>query len=264
LEPPLRNRREGWAATLGLYDTLYRRFKGYRFVTFPVRVPLVGLVVKAGDSAEISQLAFSDLFELTTDPVRAVSYDVGHLFLGTILPNERIEPFENRMSSAELAHGLRRAAISDRSVVFLADGVLALQVFAQLSIFRGVSIRVVGQGDAHRHELSYRIGFMLREEDHDLAGLLDSSQRELFRTSWRATGVFRSLFDGVGAWLKSQEFDQKSWPEDEKLFLLRRSDLAAQVGDDVQTGLLLEQIRELAKISDSHSFIEIEPSESHK
>lgn len=239
-----KSRKDEWVATIGLYDDLYRRFKGLEFVTFPLRVPLVGLIVSRDEVGHT--LNFSEVFGRKGGLRRfAIDHEVGHLFLGSILGGDEISVIDSKKRHEEIAVLLQEAADADGSVAFLADAVLSAELYAALQKLKGVHVQPLGQGDDRRHELAYRIGFVLRAEDQELVELLEASQKELFRTSWMVKGLFESLVDGAKAWSAKHKLDSLGW--EEPIFVLDDGDIAELMPNAERAQRLVAELRQFLK-----------------
>jgi hypothetical protein len=219
---------------MGPFETLFRRFGGFRFVTIPaLQIPLMGLQISTAEKPEKAR--FEALLNSSLQTKRiVVDREVGDLVLSSVLslparkdPNRFVAlPSSN---VREIAEALIRETegARDKHVIFISDALLAFELYVRLSK-EGVHVDVVSQWtevetDFVRREFVFAPGLMLREPSADLAELLDASQKQLFRSHWRVeVTLLDPLFEGMRDWLARLRLDEQlteGWPDHAPLFL---------------------------------------------
>jgi hypothetical protein len=203
LDLPVGGRADVKILSLGLYDTLHREFRGVEFVGIPLfRVPLVGLEIRRENGGLAERLDFETAFGRNPVAPFAVEHEVGHLFLRSIARDKdsitRIPDYKDPRDVAERLHEAVMEGAPGAPVTFLGDGTIALGVYARLRNIRGISVEVIKQ--EFPHELSYSIGFMVREEDQGFLRLLRAAQAGILTTPWRVTGLLERLLEGLESW----------------------------------------------------------------
>lgn len=208
-----------WQAILGLYDSLFRQYDGFRFVTFPIRVPVVGLLLSKGVDQQPSHNNFIDTFcDQGVAMAYAVDRESGHLFLGRLRSNSKIAPISLENSSAEnvLSYLLERLNESGEGRLgFVSDSVLCFELLRQwelMGLGAEVSLRILPQKNGSQSEFSFRTGFMVREEDSKLITMLQAAQLEMFRSEWKVHELFRLLISSTREWISSLGQNSKNWP----------------------------------------------------
>jgi hypothetical protein len=242
LNLPAPDRRRGRAIAMGPFATLYRRFRGYKFATLPaIGIPLVGLMISDRRRAITgSHLDFRSIFDAKTAIKRiVVNHEIGHLILLSVLPFD-VRHDENKVKilpgddHRNIPDEILRDITTNESAIFLADAVLAFQVYANLSK-EDVRIDVVSQWDsAERHYLNrefvFEPGIMFHDDDRHFAGLIDDSQQQIFKSHWRIENEFlEPLFRGMERWLATLRVPKNaitSWPDHAPIFLFPRFDIA--------------------------------------
>lgn len=253
-----------WQVTLGIYDSLIRRYRGYSFVTYPLRVPVAGLLLSSSSVPGGSEHSLIETVERTASTNRdgdasarafALPEESGHLFLGRILPSSQIalldrpRPGQPSLTADQIAGLLLDEVARDsRSIVFVSDTVLCAQVHKRLltrSAGQGTAVCPLQQPPGDRAEFSFRTGIMLRDEDKKLHDLFGAAQQELLRSTWQSEQLFKRLLaDGVG-WLKAEGLD---WPG--PLFALDREGLTELAPTAKRQKRLLAIAAEYADIID--------------
>jgi hypothetical protein len=216
-----------WRVTLGIYDSLIRQYRGYTFVTYPIRVPIVGLVLSASTTPEIKDQNLLTFLEArhrnsTAEDSAwafAVPEESGHLFLGRILPSAKIALLDEKrtgtvsLTAEQIAERLVfEFSEAGKAIVFASDTILCAQThreLARLAKSGKFSVFPVSQAKGSQNEFSFRTGFMLRDEDQKLANLLSSAQSEMFRSAWQSEKLLRHLLRMSAAWVATENPD---WP----------------------------------------------------
>lgn len=211
------NRREGRNASLGLYNILYRRFRGFQFVTFPaIRVPLTGLVVSRRVLKEVG--GFRQTFGRRPQrKIFVVEDEVGELFARSNVEDKARVISIAAPSSASIAEAVV-AKIEETldseggEVAFLSDAILAFETFAAITKMGQAKVSVVQPDEEDVDALSHSIGFMLRDEDSDFAQLLHDAQRQLLSVPWQSERLFEKFLFGAKAWARKHSIpDPKAW-----------------------------------------------------
>lgn len=236
-------------AGLGVYDSLFRRFRGFQFVTFPLRVPLIGVVAVPAE-AEPTAFNFEAVFGPEPRiPVLTLDKEVGHLFVASNLDDRRRDLFRvlshkgtESEVAALVAADMRDAAEKERSAVgFLSDGILAAEVANNLRRFRDVSVHVVPQDRNSAHQLAHRIGFMLPEQNRRLAEFLELGQRELVRAPWLLKRLLQELLRGIEDWWNTLDAScRENWSA--PIFLFCDADLEELAPDALTARELIAEI----------------------
>jgi hypothetical protein len=196
---------------MGPSEQLYRKFQGMRFVTFPgFRVPLVALLVSTQDQSE--RLKFDDVLD-STHPIQRVviNREIGHLTLFSLWPREH----RNRVKTLESGRfdeiptrllNLVRGTAHGR-IVLLCDALIALETYAHISRSPATTVQVISQWTDDKTNFinrpyTFKSGIMLREQDTDLALLLEESQQQLFKDPNRVQKqLLAPLITGVRDWV---------------------------------------------------------------
>jgi hypothetical protein len=229
---------------LGPSATAARQFRGFQFVTVPsLKIPIVGLQVFAASTpASHGGLRFQSIFDKKVLTKRAViSHEVGHMTMASILPDikddrEKLHILPND-ELANLPQLLVRETQTskDGRVILLSDAMVAFDIFVQLRSI-GVEVEVISQWDQTTSPLDFldrpfvfSPGIMLREEQRDFAELLEESQRQIFKSDWRANDVlFTPLITDLEGWLKDRGVDRLiagEWPDHAPVLLFAGDEL---------------------------------------
>lgn len=238
---PASARRKGWSVAMGPFETLYRRFNGFKFVTFPaIRIPLVALLLSTRD-AKRTEIEFRFETVLHRDFVHkrvVVDREVGHLVLSSMLPphirddTERVECVPNK-ELRDVPDVLLDRTQESGTVLFLSDALLAFEIFARLSK-EDIRVEVISQWDQNEtsflgREFVFAPGIMLREEDSEFGTLLDESQQQIFKSHWRVEEeLLAPLFDGLETWLTKLRVSERAlvgWGDTAPVFLFPRDDV---------------------------------------
>lgn len=239
-ELPVRTPRGDWSVGVGTYQTRYRRFRGHDFVTFPaILYPLVGLlfsrnrlpdnVVKLGfrpftDSPPGTRYLFDSDFKCR----RFVAYGdySSRVALHSVFPSEdtpadeRIEIL-NAETPDKISNLLEQEITkSDSLIAYLADGVLAFEVFSYF-INSEVNVRVIHQ-DQSDPLFAFSRGIMFRDEGPQLKQLLEESQQQLFSMPRRVVRLFETFVREIDLWFSKNILltrGERDWPWDAPIFL---------------------------------------------
>jgi len=241
LEIPARTSRGDWAVAVGPYERLDRRFRALDFVTFPaIRYPLVGLVISSNEISPDLQLRFEFPFIGESTPESECLLDThfrlprfvaqrdeaGRRVLYSMFSDSKTAEDQGVNTLAgETAIAVAKLLIgiideNRPTIVFLGDGVFVFEVFAWL-VDRDVHLRVIPQMEPSP-EFSFLGGMMFRQENHPLAELLESSQRQLFRTPRRVVGLIELFVREIDAWVTDLSLTSKAkrnWPKNAPLFI---------------------------------------------
>ncbi len=230
---PIRSKESGLVLSMGLFDELSRRFRGFNFVTFPVlRFPPIGLVAWARGSEPIEGAKdprLSDLLQKDYPALRCVvEHDVGASLLRSMFFEDPDESRVEVLSDSNLRDIpyllMDRLQKHDR-VAFIADGSFSFEVFCALRE-KGYHVDVHAQG--LEPVFAYTNGVMFRQEDRDLAPLLNSAQHHLFRTPWRVVELLQIYINAMSEWIRSLHPTPetlKQWPKDAPIFLVSATEM---------------------------------------
>lgn len=244
-----------WQVVLGLYDNLFRQYGGHKFITMPIRVPVVALRLSASGH-EPAEENFDDIFRAQTESSRrfcAISQESGHLFLGRVVAKDAITPLISQTSEPKAIYKELKAQLASHGseVVFVSDSILSYQVWLSFKNDDEVdrpSCQIIGQAKGRAGEFSFRNGFMVREEDTKLLSMLESAQQEVFRSRLKAENMVTHLIAATKDW----RGDDIGWTE--RFFVLDDGCFNELAPDRSRRESLLKIIKEQ---DDSAQIIEI-------
>jgi hypothetical protein len=229
LDLPLRSGEGNWVVAMGPYKFLERRFRGLDFITFPaLRYPLLGLV--------LSQVNIPDRIEFVLEPLldkaphltslldkniqmpRFVADDAARTVLYSMFnSNEEAEALTSGQitrlkenNPASIARRLRNE-LEERPplIAILADPILAFQIFCNLMAENNnIDIRVITEKKPYIN-FAFAAGIMFREEDHNLAHLIERSQQQIFRSPARVGGLLEALLHELDDWVYDLQIPER-------------------------------------------------------
>jgi hypothetical protein len=217
---PPRDRKKGLTLGLGLCETLYRKFLGFEFVTLPLAVfPILCLHVSRRTMEEqfsVEAIA-SGAVPLGRARLTVIQGDMGQALLDSLIDvnaHEEPLPVESPSSVADELWKLTDPKKDLRPIILFSDGIAALDAFVRLAK-SGAQMKVSAQPGVP--QFAFSLGIMLRKEDKDLASLLELSQLQMMRSSWRVERHLQRLLVDLENWALKQGFDKAiddQWPDD--------------------------------------------------
>jgi hypothetical protein len=210
-----------WRITLGVYDSLIRRYRGFSFVPFPIRIPVAGIII--GKADQIANVGQNELVEFLAGEAKAessrtepwafvVKEESGHLFLGRMISNDQIGFIESVKSKEICDILLEISKNRDCSIIFTSDTILTSQVYTHLKVNNiddDTIIKPLLQKEGHFCDFSFQTGFMIREEDQKLSNLIRAAHTEIFRSQWMSEMLLNYLLEKSECWMKALEIDWK-------------------------------------------------------
>lgn len=207
-----------WQVALGVYDSLYRQYEGYRFVTLPIRTPIMAIEF-CSDHARNGQpdtvfetIDFSryltDLCNKDSEKrVFVVPKESGHLAVGRFLESESIsELSEYSDDPASIFEQISTYSDGNDSALFISDTIMCCELYKHArSLSAGKKLRLIFQD--RPSEFSFRIGFMVREEDEKLLRMLSLAQREMFRSPAKVKNLILHLSEATAIWANGLSWD---------------------------------------------------------
>lgn len=200
-----------WQVALGVYDSLYRQYEGYQFVTMPVAVPIMALQFDNGDEwtgerpSEFQKLSFVDLFSESDDAVGdfeifVIPRESGHLAIGKISDPQKIRTLSSDGSQPlELVDEILRTRNRKLISYFVSDSILCYSIYNSIKrSLPGTVVRSLYQD--RPSDFSFRIGFMVREQDEKLLKMLHLAQKEVFRSPAKAKNLITHLSAATSSW----------------------------------------------------------------
>ncbi len=218
LDLPTRDRKKGLAVGVGVCETLYRKFQGLEFVSWPLlEFPIVCLLVSRSEINK--EYSFDDLIsgKISGGEVRlaAIDNDIGHAVLTSLLGGQR--KINEELSAGlpeEVAEELKGKA-SEVPLALFADGIAAVHAFAELKR-AGLNPKVVPQ-DSQSPDFSFSLGLMLRKEDKDLFPLLTEAQQQVLGLEWRLEHHIINFLDDVESWARQFGEELHDWPTEQPI-----------------------------------------------
>jgi hypothetical protein len=279
---PIRTGQGDWAVSMGPYQTLERRFRGFSFVVFPaLRYPILGLIISRVEFAGPEIFAFPTAKNLTSNkksfldkdfPVpRFVADEAAQLVLYSVFNSveeakeKLVEKIEEEDAQAISESLMKKIDEDTPTIAFLADGILAFEVFKYLNQ-PNVFVQIVGEKGAG-NAFSFAGGIMFREEDKSMIPLLEDSQRQLFRVPLRVVGLLKEFLSEVDAWITELKLPPQvtsNWRDDTPLFLYSHYEVQKYIHDSIlpdRSDVLAAEIiaeaifKETRKLLNSSNFV---------
>ncbi len=200
-----------WQVALGVYDSLYRQYEGYQFVTMPIATPIMALQIgdaigsTIGGPSEFERLSFVDLFSESDDTIGdfeifVIPREAGHLAIGKISDPQKIRTLSGE-GSKPLDIVTEIFSRRDRTLrtYFVSDSILCYSIYKSIKSSQPESsVRCLYQD--RPSDFAFRIGFMVREQDIKLLRMLHLAQKEIFRSPAKAKNLIAHLSAATSAW----------------------------------------------------------------
>ena len=200
-----------WQVALGVYDSLYRQFEGYQFVTMPIATPIMALQI--GDAVgstnerpcEFERLSLVDLFSESDDTIGdfeifVIPRESGHLAIGKISDPQKIRTLSSEGSrSLDIVTEIFSRRDRTLRTYFVSDSILCYSIYKSIKHSQPESsVRCLYQD--RPSDFAFRIGFMVREQDAKLLKMLHLAQKEVFRSPAKAKSLIAHLSAATSAW----------------------------------------------------------------
>lgn len=201
-----------WQVALGVYDSLYRQYEGYNFITLPIRTPIMAVEFHGrGNSSEKRSLHFgradfSNLFaehssNHTDFEVFVIPRESGHLAIGRLVEARLIKEIDiTKAEPSEIFDEIERRRDRKKKAYFVSDTILCFALYKALiegDQLAGTKFLFQDRPS----DFSFRTGFMLREEDQKLYRMMIAAQREVFRSPAKAINLIAHLAAATRAWV---------------------------------------------------------------